>query len=84
MKKVLILIITALSVFMLIAVASAGGEHGAHWKRLNGDYAMIASGACFHSTAGFSETSTGSGLYIPNERRHNLGCNTCSHGLLDI
>ena len=72
MKKVLILIITVLSVFMLIAVASAGGEHGEHWKRLNGDYAMIASGGCYHSTTGFSETSPGSGLYTPIENENTV------------
>jgi len=54
--------------FSLASVASAGSGHFAHWIRLNGDYAMTASGSCYHSSTGFSETIVGSGLYIPNEK----------------
>ena len=62
MKKLaLIVIIAALSITVSMSVAFAEKP----WN-LNGDYAMIASGACFHSTTGFSQTSENSGLYVPN------------------
>ena len=67
MKKIaFVMIIAAISMFMSPVIASADGNHWWLGKRLNGDYAMTASGGCFHSSTGFSQTSPDSGLYIPN------------------
>ena len=68
MKKiVMIAIIAALSITVSMSIALAHRP----WV-LNGDYAMMASGACFHSTEGFTETITGSGLWVPSTNSANV------------
>jgi hypothetical protein len=66
MKKLaLIVTIAALSITVSMSVAFAEKP----WN-LNGDYAMIASGACFHSAKGFTEPTAG--LYVPSTDTANV------------
>jgi hypothetical protein len=52
MKKLAVLaMIPALALFMAATMASADGHH---WRGFHGDYAMIATGNCLHSPAGFT------------------------------
>lgn len=62
MKKLtVVLIITALSVFMYAAMVSAGDKG---WKNFHGVYEMTAKANGLNSTNGFQQTSNG--FYIPN------------------
>jgi hypothetical protein len=56
MKKfAIVVIIAGLSIFVSAAVASDGGHGG---KKLNGEYVMLATGSCLHSTLGFNSDYT--------------------------
>lgn len=78
MKKIsLILMITALSVFMFAAVVSADGQG---WGRFHGVYEMIANGSCLHSTEDFYETSDG--FFKPNQPSTVWGATSMVQGTL--
>ena len=79
MKKIaLIGIIAALCMFMSAAVASAGDSH---WGAIRGNYEMIATGSCLHSSLGFDPT-TASGLqaWTPKAGSTVWGASTLTQG----
>ncbi len=56
MKKLAVVVMmTAIATFMATAIASAGADKG--WDNIHGQYAVIATGACLHSTGGFDNVN---------------------------
>lgn len=55
MKKLAsVVMVIAITTFIAVAMASAGGDHWRHWRGIHGNYEMVATGACLHDKQGFT------------------------------
>jgi len=55
MKKLAVFVMLPALMLMAVTMASAGGNR---WGVIHGEYAMIATGSCLHSTLGFNTNLT--------------------------